>query len=422
MRGRNSVGDGGVKASCLLELGLGKQNRSGGDASNASIGSGEGTGEEDDDTNGKKNQKKRGIFPKVATNILRAWLFQHLTPSTLYLEAPCKQASQYSLGFGWERAGSLERFLMDLRMNSLQNRDSNSQGRHIPSNRCCFQETGSLGNQAAPQTDNMHPTCISTPSNREEVLTYNSFHSRACRVGGTERLDGGGVVRTGAGMEIGSPESRGQVRIHTGHPLFALLGPCADLVDRDRTCSEYPVLFLRQANVTRSILDSEARSSTCVCGSIGNRHADWGPSLGLGEVGGRLWPLRFWGPPIIDITIIIEFCLVSTCFSSKKTTLGFTIIVFNFTTFSLRCGLLLDWTFSPAVKLTTTTYLQYHHPYPSEDQKKQLAQDTGLTILQVNNCAILDKPLGTETVEVILPCTQKNKLSVKSLNAHETKE
>ena len=52
-----------------------------GDASNTSIGSGEGTGEEDDDTNGKKNQKKRGIFPKVATNILRAWLFQHLTVS-----------------------------------------------------------------------------------------------------------------------------------------------------------------------------------------------------------------------------------------------------------------------------------------------------------------------------------------------------
>ncbi|XP_025830187.1 homeobox protein homothorax isoform X3 [Agrilus planipennis] len=49
-----------------------------GDASNTSVGSGEGT-EEDDDTNGKKNQKKRGIFPKVATNILRAWLFQHLT-------------------------------------------------------------------------------------------------------------------------------------------------------------------------------------------------------------------------------------------------------------------------------------------------------------------------------------------------------
>ena len=51
-----------------------------GDASNASIGSGEGTGEEEDDS-GKKNHKKRGIFPKVATNILRAWLFQHLTVS-----------------------------------------------------------------------------------------------------------------------------------------------------------------------------------------------------------------------------------------------------------------------------------------------------------------------------------------------------
>lgn len=48
-----------------------------GDASNASVGSGEGT--EEDDDGQKKNQKKRGIFPKVATNILRAWLFQHLT-------------------------------------------------------------------------------------------------------------------------------------------------------------------------------------------------------------------------------------------------------------------------------------------------------------------------------------------------------
>lgn len=53
-----------------------------GDASNASVGSGDGTGEDDDDpSGGKKNQKKRGIFPKVATNILRAWLFQHLTVS-----------------------------------------------------------------------------------------------------------------------------------------------------------------------------------------------------------------------------------------------------------------------------------------------------------------------------------------------------
>lgn len=50
-----------------------------GDASNASVGSADGSGCDDDDANAKKNAKKRGIFPKVATNILRAWLFQHLT-------------------------------------------------------------------------------------------------------------------------------------------------------------------------------------------------------------------------------------------------------------------------------------------------------------------------------------------------------
>ena len=56
-----------------------------GDASNASVGSGDGTdGCDDDDPSSKKNAKKRGIFPKVATNILRAWLFQHLTVSPLY--------------------------------------------------------------------------------------------------------------------------------------------------------------------------------------------------------------------------------------------------------------------------------------------------------------------------------------------------
>lgn len=65
-----------------------------GDASNASVGSGEGTGEEDDDTNGKKNQKKRGIFPKVATNILRAWLFQHLTVSLSFYTNFYRQLNQ----------------------------------------------------------------------------------------------------------------------------------------------------------------------------------------------------------------------------------------------------------------------------------------------------------------------------------------
>lgn len=36
------------------------------------------TGDDDDPDKDKLHNKKRGIFPKVATNILRAWLFQHL--------------------------------------------------------------------------------------------------------------------------------------------------------------------------------------------------------------------------------------------------------------------------------------------------------------------------------------------------------
>lgn len=34
---------------------------------------------------------------------------------------------------------------------------------------------------------------------------------------------------------------------------------------------------------------------------------------------------------------------------------------------------------------TSISFVLFQHPYPSEEQKKQLAQDTGLTILQVNN-------------------------------------
>ena len=60
-----------------------------GDNFDNSVGSGgDNTGAEDDlDDNSKKRQKKRGIFPKVATNIMRAWLFQHLTVGLIYL--PC---------------------------------------------------------------------------------------------------------------------------------------------------------------------------------------------------------------------------------------------------------------------------------------------------------------------------------------------
>ncbi|XP_034044696.1 LOW QUALITY PROTEIN: homeobox protein Meis1a [Thalassophryne amazonica] len=37
------------------------------------------TGDDDDPDRDRLHNKKRGIFPKVSTNILRAWLFQHLT-------------------------------------------------------------------------------------------------------------------------------------------------------------------------------------------------------------------------------------------------------------------------------------------------------------------------------------------------------
>ncbi|KAL2095530.1 hypothetical protein ACEWY4_007678 [Coilia grayii] len=41
------------------------------------------TGEEDETDRDRRNSnKKRGIFPKVATNIMRAWLFQHLSVRT----------------------------------------------------------------------------------------------------------------------------------------------------------------------------------------------------------------------------------------------------------------------------------------------------------------------------------------------------
>ncbi|ELT94055.1 hypothetical protein CAPTEDRAFT_139538, partial [Capitella teleta] len=58
---------------------IGDANSEAGDTLDNSLGSGEGTEGEDGDSTSSKRQKKRGIFPKVATNIMRAWLFQHLT-------------------------------------------------------------------------------------------------------------------------------------------------------------------------------------------------------------------------------------------------------------------------------------------------------------------------------------------------------
>lgn len=65
------------------------------------------TGEDDDSERDKLHNKKRGIFPKVATNLLRAWLFQHLAvspapSSTLHVHVlGLRQAEAPSLWFGW---------------------------------------------------------------------------------------------------------------------------------------------------------------------------------------------------------------------------------------------------------------------------------------------------------------------------------
>lgn len=66
-----------------------------------------GTGDDDDPDKDKKRQKKRGIFPKVATNIMRAWLFQHLTVSEGVTPRPSEQSmkvthSHLSHSHHWE--------------------------------------------------------------------------------------------------------------------------------------------------------------------------------------------------------------------------------------------------------------------------------------------------------------------------------
>lgn len=56
------------------------------------------TGEEDESDRERRNNKKRGIFPKVATNILRAWLFQHLSVSEKKKNKKKPQKPQTELG------------------------------------------------------------------------------------------------------------------------------------------------------------------------------------------------------------------------------------------------------------------------------------------------------------------------------------
>ncbi|XP_011825450.1 PREDICTED: homeobox protein Meis3 [Mandrillus leucophaeus] len=51
-----------------------------GDGLDTSVASPSSGGEDEDLDQERRRNKKRGIFPKVATNIMRAWLFQHLSP------------------------------------------------------------------------------------------------------------------------------------------------------------------------------------------------------------------------------------------------------------------------------------------------------------------------------------------------------
>ncbi len=53
-----------------------------------SVGSNDQSGDDelnDSESACKKRQRKRGIFPKVATNMMRAWLFQHFSVSVYYM-------------------------------------------------------------------------------------------------------------------------------------------------------------------------------------------------------------------------------------------------------------------------------------------------------------------------------------------------
>ena len=54
-----------------------------GDGLDTSVASPSSGGEDEELDQERRRNKKRGIFPKVATNIMRAWLFQHLSVRVL---------------------------------------------------------------------------------------------------------------------------------------------------------------------------------------------------------------------------------------------------------------------------------------------------------------------------------------------------
>ena len=50
-------------------------------------------GDEELETRAKKHLKRRGIFPKLSTNIMRTWLFQHLA---VRIRAPADHSSLFT--------------------------------------------------------------------------------------------------------------------------------------------------------------------------------------------------------------------------------------------------------------------------------------------------------------------------------------
>ncbi|XP_016145706.1 homeobox protein meis3-like [Sinocyclocheilus grahami] len=73
-----STPSGTPSASCGLTSHSAENCSDAGDGLDGSVAS-PSTGDEDETDRDRRNNKKRGIFPKVATNVMRAWLFQHLS-------------------------------------------------------------------------------------------------------------------------------------------------------------------------------------------------------------------------------------------------------------------------------------------------------------------------------------------------------
>uniref|UniRef100_A0A8D2G570 Meis homeobox 3 n=1 Tax=Theropithecus gelada TaxID=9565 RepID=A0A8D2G570_THEGE len=77
-----------------------------GDGLDTSVASPSSGGEDEDLDQERRRNKKRGIFPKVATNIMRAWLFQHLSRRSDAPALPHVCLGSPSPGPRWARPGS----------------------------------------------------------------------------------------------------------------------------------------------------------------------------------------------------------------------------------------------------------------------------------------------------------------------------